>query len=265
VWERIRSFCRPRGAGSGLTAEETLSIWLEFDDVGDAAEGPVSLPVPGIFIEIAPALRGEAARTACLAFVTRVIGELAGEHAVASLSAPLRHCFSALPSGACVPGFGFFPGRAASAVRVNVSCPDAARLVLYLQAVGWPGEANVLRSTLAEAARARGRTGCDAPEQIHFDLAPHVLPRLGLEYFLARTPQANGTLVEARFLDALVSRGLCTPGKRAALHAWPGTSLTAFAHTLWVSRVRRLVHHLKLVCEGGIPVEAKAYLGIYQV
>jgi hypothetical protein len=94
---------------------------------------------------------------------------------------------------------------------------------------------------------------------LHVDVAGAPLPRAGVELALAREPQVRGRLVETAFLSRLVETGLCTPGRRDALLAWPGTRRCTLPHELWESVMVRRVNCVKLV-SGPQGVEAKAYL-----
>jgi hypothetical protein len=144
------------------------------------------------------------------------------------------------------------------ALRLCVVGLSDGALLEYLRAVEWPGSASRLACALARAARAMG--ACPAAAILHLDIDDRVRARIGLEYVLARRPQMHRELAERALLDHLGDAGLCAPAKREALLQWPGWSIEALPHELWESLIGRRVNHIKVMYEGGEPVEAKAYL-----
>ncbi|MBW3570477.1 MAG: hypothetical protein KY467_05180, partial [Gemmatimonadetes bacterium] len=112
-------------------------------------------------------------------------------------------------------------------------------------------------------AYARAVDAGAAPQlgMLHVDvLEGALLPRLGLEYTLERSPQVHGGIAEGAFLDRLVECGLCAPERRDALQAWPGYEVHTLRHELWPSWLVRRVNCIKLVYEPGREPQAKAYL-----
>jgi hypothetical protein len=87
---------------------------------------------------------------------------------------------------------------------------------------------------------------------------------LGLELTFERIPRPRGLGPEAALLDRLVSAGLCSPGQRLGLAAWPGCSSALLSHELWRSLIVRRLNHLKLLCRQRRLTQVKAYLAVHR-
>jgi hypothetical protein len=256
VWEAARAFCRAWPHDAGLR-ESVARIWLEFDApdpgaAGGAVSGP---PVPGIFIDLDEGAARAPARAA-RARLRRVLAAF-GREPDAEEDAALARVLEALPAGAFAPYVGFFPGRAAPALRLCVAGAGAGALPEMLARCEWPGEARLLREALRGLSTGEGDP---QPLLLHIDLAPAPLPRVGVEFVLDPAAQVRGEVRETAFLDRLVALGLCDAARRRALADWPGCTRERLDHELWPSLVLRRVNHLKVLFDGGAASAAKAYL-----
>ncbi len=107
---------------------------------------------------------------------------------------------------------------------------------------------------------------------IDLDVADRVLPKIGLECRLAADPAARW-----RFLDYLVSSGLSTSAKAEALLSWGGMAHQLLTPDVWPlsllalsqflgervhSVFARLLHHIKIVYQPDLPLQAKGYFGV---
>lgn len=238
----LRRWSEPGGPFSRVP-----SVWLEYDLDHEPAEVPPAVVCAKLFPDaetgwlvdsLLPALHGKP--------LTGIQRRLAGL------------CREAIPPPAHLLYAFSLRSRGKDAVRLEVFGLEPPAILDYLREV---------------APHADPRAADVAPlfagvERIHlsFDLGPAaVLPRIGIEGSFSRLPWREPRWQE--LLDRLVARGLCTPAKQAAALAWTGFDTFWTAPEAWpvdaaglaVSCVRSL-SHLKVVCDPGRDLEAKAYL-----
>jgi hypothetical protein len=181
----------------------------------------------------------------------------------------LSDCFRALLPDEQVFQVGLMLSRGAGAVRLCIRLHSAERIVEYLAGVGWPGDEAGLRDVLEPVARSVDRVLLD------IDVGETVGAKIGLECYFDRNSQPGREPRWDAFLNFLVSQGLCTPGKREALLAYPGFVDQNAEGMPWPAALRRAsrllggrslstfirsLHHVKIVYRPGAPPEAKAYL-----
>src|SRR5438105_932352 len=157
--------------------------------------------------------------------------------------------------------------RQVDALRVNVKGLAASGIPPYLESMGWRRATRRLKALLADLnALVDQLTLC-------VDVGTAILPRIGLECFLAGQPQHNPRWQD--WFDYLVARGWCTPAKREALLRWPGITTPFNATESWPSDLlieslsrdaedfrvfNRRIMHVKIAYEPGRRPRAKAYL-----
>jgi hypothetical protein len=257
-WQFLEAFCRGWADRDSLLHRAVANLILEFDVQRRAA----AVPVPAVFVALEPAAARDLPE-----ILDMVVCGLALPRASA-LRAPVRRCLDGLPAGAHVTSVGAMVSRSPAVVRLNVGGIAPGLLSGYLQRIGWAGSASKLDAAVGGVAAHVDSIECAV------DLSGVVCSRIGLECFLRRQP-----IDEPRWkglLGHLVAARLCSPAKREALLSWPGFVQRASRPDAWPDGltmselfmkhrargvfVRRL-NHVKLVCERGRPVEAKAYLG----
>ena len=263
-WSRVRRFAAEWASPGSPLHERVWSVWLEFD----VAERSAPLPVPNVFVGPARPLAGSTAGDAGHAWVwATALPALRGADLPPAIRRGLADCLAALPVGAGVFHVGLMLARPLDAVRVCVVGLDPAAMPEYLGRVGWGGPRGELEGVLERFGRLADRIGLD------IDVGETVGPRVGLECYLIGP---TAPLPRWRpLLDELVRAELCRPEKRAALLRYPGylddrrsrdvwpehlLRVASFLESRVQSVVRRSLHHVKLSCEAGRPLEAKAYL-----
>jgi hypothetical protein len=257
AWRRIAE-CRAAVLDPSLPLRELASsFWLEYDV--DPSAGAENVSAPGVFVGLKPIVPGAAGVERWEGAAGALLRPLLGRAPEAELLAGVRDVFLRLPSTARVLYLGVMLSRPAPAARLCVGGIPPGEIPGYLREAGWPGDARAL----AELGRALCHTGGEpchpGAQMLHFDVGPEgMLPRVGFEYVLRRSPQLDGALHETAFLDNLVARGLCAAPKRAGLDAWPGLRLEALPNHAERRVILQRVNHVKLVVEDGRP-EAKAY------
>src|SRR5579884_4271399 len=173
---------------------------------------------------------------------------------------------SALSNGRSHPGWMGAGALAAAAAAADVPRalePLLARLMAWRNVATAVAEHRAIWRTLDEAvdaadARADAHIGI-----LHLDVdrtRARVAPRFGVEYMLDRATQARGCIAERAFLHHLVSRGLATAEKAAALEEWPSVRRVSLPHQFWPSIAARRVNHIKVTTGADGATSAKAYL-----
>jgi hypothetical protein len=153
-------------------------------------------------------------------------------------------------------------------VRLCVRGLQREQIAGYLDALEWEGPRGELETILGSFGQEVGQTDLD------LDVCDRLLPKIGLECHLTKEPSRF-----RQFLARLVSGKLCTVGKARALESWGGIAYEGLLPGTWpqnLSVAARLVnhrlqsifarrfHHVKIICLPGGPLEAKAYLAVYQ-
>jgi hypothetical protein len=223
--------------------EGVRSVWLEFD----LDRGPAPVPCAKLAAEaspfwiadsLLPLLRGR---------------PLAGRQRDRFLS-----CHREIPApGRLLYVFDLLP-RGTDAVRMEVYGLGPDEILSFLEGIA-PGSLPRVSEIAPLFAGA---------ERLHlsFDVAPEgVLPRIGLEGSFPHLPRREPRWAE--LLGRLVERDLCSPEKRDAVLAWPGSETFWTAPAAWpVEAVGargfcvRGLSHVKVVSAPDREPEAKAYL-----
>ncbi|NVJ06287.1 hypothetical protein HUW63_13705 [Myxococcus sp. AM001] len=264
-WRRIRDFAKGWAAPGGLLDREVDAFWLEFD-----LDAPVaSPPLPIVFlctrdqpVAVNEALHRQKSDT-YRATLHAGLPLLRGDDAplTPELQREMDVCIEALPAGAHLYAACVMMSRRSKNLRFTLKNVPPERMVSYLEAVAWPGDFQQLRDCLAWLLPLGVNRF-----MLNLDLAPRLLPTLGLECsFQGRAQPAE----EPRWqllLDELVKRGLCAPSRRDALLAWPGRTQVSLPDG---SAVRESVFdkrlaHVKLGLTGAPLIEAKAYLATHR-
>ncbi|MCY4431905.1 MAG: hypothetical protein OXC11_16150 [Rhodospirillales bacterium] len=169
----------------------------------------------------------------------------------------------AVPEEGTLFQMGVMGARAAPTARLCVKDLNREAKEHWLEAIRWPGNKARLRCTLASMAPLCGKIALNVDV-----LQNAVRPKLGLEIY--STERALTMEPWRPILDALLAQGLVHRDKVAALAAFP--SFRRFRQIGAWKRNPPLghpvlatnMHHLKLVFDGEVVTEAKAYLGVFR-
>lgn len=237
AWERIRRFARRWHDGDSPLAE-VLSVWLEFDIRGV----PRGVPTPLIFFTVEPHVSPAPAMEI---LQRRPFGspELAN----------FRRCWEAIPETCRYRTAGVLYSRPTEAVRlILIMTPDEA--LRYLERVGWGGRVADLGERVRKFFRFHGEVA------LHVDAYPDgVGGQVGMEIYadeeiMYRRRGGDG----AALLDTAVEESLCLPEMRDALVAWSGSDAFDLPGGQAL-RFDRMFHHLKVVSQTDLTLQAKAY------
>jgi hypothetical protein len=257
AWQRVREFAAEWSDSSGPLYDGVDYVWLEFDVAGNGG----SVPQPSVFFGVDTHQDQSIVEQGLELPLGRALPEYVANN--------LRACMAALPSDARVAFVGAMLSRDVNSVRLVSSAPSFEQILTYLTRVGWPGSVQEFRHSLEPFSRMSDYVW------LNVDVGVSVHPRIGLEFYFFRPAHADGAAHWHTILDRMVHVGLCTPKKRDALLAYPGSSPVDVQSDLWPDHVGvvfnalrplgltgmlRDLHHLKFVYEPDGSIQAKAYL-----
>ena len=258
AWQRVERFVQLWSDSASPLHQAVHNMWLEFD----LDTKPGSVPQPCVFIgsnDVQPGKPWQWLNELALP-------ALSGCETNAAARARITECIDALPPGARIFQIGVMLSRFVPVTRLCVRGLPSSDITGYLTTLGWKGSPKELGSLVDTLSKVSARIDLD------FDLDGCVLPKIGLECYLPMEPSPV-----LRFLEYLVSAGLCTPMKAEALAEWRGMAheipgravwpqdllaLSAFFGGRFHSVFVRWLHHVKVVYEPGLPLAAKAYLAV---
>lgn len=243
------------GQSSALLDRWINAILFEFDLVDSSLA-----QTPAVFLNFKPEAKVDGHSLAQLAAC------LVGQPTAAAASSLLHQC-AAAGSDTQITHLGAMTSRDDSPLRINIGAASSNALREFVRAVGWEPE-----------RRARLASLLDLTEPlVHhfvlaFDFAGELLPRVGLECYMAAAPGYGDCW--RLFLARLVDAGLCAEAEAEALLEWPGRTtgaagrgwpsgharLASFLGSRHPGAILRTLNHVKLVSAPGEPTHAKAYL-----
>ncbi|MFQ3612473.1 MAG: 2OG-Fe(II) oxygenase [Cyanobacteriota bacterium] len=269
IWQRIHQLGQHWQAAGSLLSERVHNMWLEFDV---ERSGSVATPLPSCFIGSLPIYgnptEGDEIHHWLL---TEPLTLLRGEALPTCVQAMVLRCLQALPIGAYVFQVGLMLARHNDWVRLCIRDIDPDQILAYLDSIGWPGSLSGLEQLLHQLEPTVDRIDLD------LDVEGSIGPKLGLECYLMGQPARDPRW--GKFLDTLVSMGLCLPQKREALLRYPGYVRERHFPETWPRPLQKLsrllgpdcesvfyrgLHHIKVVYRGEQALEAKAYLAVSQ-
>lgn len=251
AWQRLE-------AAFALIAGDVEEYWLELDDPAErtSADPPLS-----VFVRLSDR-SGSAAMRVVEAF---------GLGLSPARQDTLQRCVAACGPDARLSYLGLMLGRVGAPLRLIVEdvAPDDVQALL--DRAGWPG-------ALDDAASWIDRLFVHADRiRLALTVVDGLTPDLGLECFVGE-PAANDPRWRC-LLDLLLQEGLCTPGRRDQLLAWPAR-LTPLSSPQWpealiadallrtepaVQWLDCRISHAKVVFTPGQPPRAKGYFGFIEV
>jgi hypothetical protein len=240
VWIRFRNLCHDWATANSFLNQRLTEIWLEFD----VDNKSVNLPIPGIFLVL------NLAKTWDKKSFIEMAGHLFEYPVTPKMEGNIQACLDALTDGAKIIYIAAMLSRNSNVLRLNVRGLQIGKIALYLENIGWSGSVNELERTIALVSPFVDNI------VLSFDVADTVLPRIGLECYLANPPE-----MEPRwqlFFNFLIREQLCTPAKSKAVLNWTKNSQQKS------NSCDNFTICTKIVYQTGIPLEAKAYLGYWQ-
>lgn len=243
IWRRVQNFAKEWVKPDLPLYRGVHNLWMEFD-----FDRPVTpIPTPNVFIG-ANHLQSQ---SGCLWLTHMALPVLLGAEMNEDHRAAVARCVNCLPARAHVFQVGLMLARRHQTCRLCIRGMSPLQLVDYLHALNWPGSESELTSLLASF------TGSVERFDLDLDVSDRVLPKIGLElYTSAASPQLPALLA------SLISLGLCSERKAAAICSWPGTAHEELEADRWPedllavydqmnnrlhSVFDRAVHHIKLI------------------
>jgi hypothetical protein len=266
VWSNIHNLGTAWDTDTSPLYDKVRDVWLEFDIEGP----PANIPIPSCFFGPEPIYSTKSVNPQPHQWVTQTALKLLLNRCLPSqIESQLFNCFDLLPREAYVFQIGVMLARKSDLVRICIRNISSEQIIEYLTQLNWPGSISDLKTILAQLSSLVERIDLD------LDVGEVILPKIGLECYLSRQPK-----LEPRWqllLDYLVETGLCIPGKRDALDAYPGYIREKTNRELWPTHLLKLsnflgpqyervffrgLNHIKIVYQPDKPVEAKAYLSV---
>lgn len=259
LWNRVRDFLGYWTVSTSPLSEQIPMIWLEFDQIDQILP---KVPLPCLMFCVDPDYlerRGQLSLSNRInpqkyQLVTEAACEiLLGYPLSSEIKQILSACIELLPVGGQIIHISAMLPRQPMALKIYVSVPKG-RLLEYLTQIGWIGSIGEVKSILNEF--------CTAKDDIRVDLTvgPTITPNIGIVFSEVQVDGRRSGLGPQNLLDQCVANGLCTPEKREALLAWPGSSRELYIHERWPTRLSRWLD-IKVVYQLNRPLEAKGYLG----
>lgn len=223
------------------------SVWLELDLERFAG----GLPTPVLCAEVEPGADP-------VHLVDALLPALRGAPLDAAWRDRALSCLAEIPPPARLFYVFDLSPRGVPAIRLEILGLPAAEAPAFLDRIA-PGLAP------AVAAAAPLLAGAERPH-LSFDIGPEGIgPRVGLEGSFVKGPHREPRW--RQLFDRLVDQGLCDPGKRDAVFAWPGQETFWAAPARWPAGAAgtrgvcvRALSHVKVVARPDRAPEAKAYL-----
>jgi hypothetical protein len=233
---------------------------------------PASIPVPSVFIgpenlqSANPVIDKSQVPDRCAWLTDSALPLLLGGELPPALKGQIARCLNLLPPGARMFQVGLMLSRASSLTRLCVRGVSPTQILEYLQALDYDTSSGQLHALLELLSPMVERIDLD------MDVSDRILPKIGLECYLP-----GDTFAIHQFLNHLVSCGLSTPAKAEALEAWRGVAHERSNPEIWPrdllalssllggrahSVFARWLHHVKIVYQPGLPLQAKAYLAV---
>lgn len=251
AWRRLE-------AALPVIADDVDEFWLELDAPAEdiAVEPPLS-----VFVRL---------RQSSATAVAKILDAF-GMHLSSGRLEALRRCLEGCDARTRLSHLGLMLGRTGSPLRLIVEGAAPDDMMVLLDRWGWPGPrestARWIDRLFVHADRVR----------LALTLADTLMPDIGLECFVGE-PAANDPRWRCLF-DLLAQEGLCTPGRRDQLLAWPA-ALTPLSSPQWpealiadaLLRTDPAPHwldcrisHAKVILAAGQPARAKGYFGFIDV
>jgi hypothetical protein len=227
-------------------------FWLEFDV--DSENLNDLIPAIGIEIDNYSAVKDEnflelwAFNLLCnLGVDGSNFGSVKIDQLPENLIENLDKCKKFLPQDAKIIFIGANPSVRADTLRLIIDRIPPCEITRYLLEVGWGGVAKDLEELIMSLSNLVDNI------VLSFNVGEIVFPRIGLECYFIDPPQ-----MEHRwqlFIDYLVKASLCSPSKGKALLSWLEMEK--------VGVFQRFTACTKIVYQHNSPLEAKAYLGMW--
>lgn len=168
----------------------------------------------------------------------------------------LERLYRLMPPDTLIKAFGTFPSRERT-MRIAVAGFKTARDVeAFLVRMGWPGQAQAVRSILSFFEER----GAFAYLGLHFDITGNgVGPKLGLSFFAREQDWLKDIRFWRALIDGIGEHGFADSGKLEELVGRSTGSTTLIDRSGPIMLVHG-IHHIKLAITGDQVEEAKAYI-----
>jgi hypothetical protein len=251
-WRRLRDFAHGWSDPDSPLATRIPFLFLELD-TGGLGDG---VPVPSVFLGLDWLLTELSERVEARAGLEAVLdaaGALRNESLDVATAQTARTCFDDLPTGGVLLHAGVMLSRAGESLRLSALVPRT-HVAVYLPTIGRRDSLAALMSAIERYAGLGGFPHPGSHVQLDFDPASEDT-RIGL------TLRPDDYRMWPALLRLLVDDGLCEPARAEGLLRWSGVSIERELFNGAASPVMRTIEHIKVVCQSGRVLAAKAYFG----
>jgi len=262
-WQQISNFAASWADPHSDLYENVKCFWLEFD----MPENPTGIPVPSVFFGPAKPHGATNESTQYRWLTQTALPLLKGGALSETVEQKVMDCIEKIPGAAYLFQVGTMLSREVQTVRVYINRIAPDQIIPYLISIGWADDAGAFAQVIEEIADKADRF------VISFDVQEDGIgSKIGIECSFNESQYLLNSKWE-RFLEYLVTKGLCLPEKRDALLKYSGvenaeiedttmkplTSASRSLDEVLSSAIARFINHVKLVYRPGQPLEAKAY------
>jgi hypothetical protein len=239
IWCRFREFWIYRHNNPALF-QDMANFWLEFDMI---AEKVPDFPVPSVFLRVNSHDYRDWFMDGLEIIMDQVIPS--------PVKQQLQKLFTLLPENARVSQIGSLQARNQESLRLYVRMADHRQMFGLLDQLGYPGDLKPLAAFIDSLAGSAGYL------KLQFNMGPEILPKIAIE--LLNPPEKAGW---KPLIENLITHRLCTGAYHEFLLNWPDSILVQEPKARNYLLLYKYISHLKIIYEPGVPLSAKAYLGV---
>jgi len=248
-------------------------LWLEFDMWEHVNE----VPAPGVFFSFEKYLRHNRLKLSkedtikkLLSASERVFSSLRGRYFFEKIRPAFAEALRLLPERAMLFQAGTMTSRPGEYIRICIQNITPEEIVTFLERMKWPGSLEELYTLLHTLSDFSGII------ILALDLGEVILPKVGIEISFSEEKISKGEPKWKGFLNYLTDEKLSTQKKADALLTYPGYVLESSDKGFWPLNLQNAslfwgksifintLDHFKIVYQKDCPLEAKAYLAVYQ-
>jgi hypothetical protein len=267
VWSRVDKLIQKWINKQSIVYENIDNIWLEFDN--DNQE----IPEPSVFFCPHPVGSGISRLSTDFTGYTWMIQEVLELLIDDSISRKtiryLSQCFDLLPDKGQVFQVGVMLPRVleSKAIRLCIKDIEIPKINNYLNSIGWLDSTGEITCILEELSVFVDTIA------INLSVEDGIHPKIGIECYINQQPDFTDKW--QMFFDFMVKRDLCTKDKISGLLEWPGhieersypgiwpnnfSQASKIIPSAFRSTIIRKLHHIKIVYQPMMELQAKAYL-----
>ncbi|MGV8121472.1 MAG: hypothetical protein AB2L14_17060 [Candidatus Xenobiia bacterium LiM19] len=248
-------------------------LWLEFDMWEHVNE----IPAPGVFFSFEKYLRQDRLKLSredtirqLLSASDRVFSSLRGRDFFKKIRPAFAEALRLLPERSMLFQVGTMASRPGEYIRICIQNITPEEIITFLEEMKWPGSLEELYTLLLTLSDFSGII------VLALDLGEVILPKVGIEISFSEDTTVKDEPKWKGFVNYLTDEKLSTQKKADALLTYPGYVLESSDKGFWPLNLQNAslfwgksifinkLDHFKIIYQKDCPLEAKAYLAVYQ-